>query len=118
MQPTHPERRALARFPLKVFVRIQASGAEQVHYAQTHNVSACGIYFHTLAQLQVDQHLECVLILPQELTLTASPLLVGCSARVLRVDRLAAGTIGAAVEVNSYDFSWQESGTPAEQNPS
>ena len=105
---THPERRAMARFPLKVFVRIQARGAEQVHYAETLNVSACGIYLHTLAQLRVDQDLECVLILPQELTLTALPLLVGCRARVVRVDRLAAGTIGAAVEVDSYDFSWQE----------
>src|SRR5262249_16893582 len=101
MQLTHPERRALARFPLKVFVRIKARGAEQVHYAEPRNVSACGIYLHTLAQLQVDQQLECVLILPQELTLTASPLFVGCRARVLRVDRLATGTVRAAVEVNS-----------------
>jgi hypothetical protein len=118
MQLTHPERRALARFPLKVFVRIRARGGEQVHYAETRNISACGIYLHTLARLQVDEHLECVLILPQELTLTPSPLLVGCRARVLRVDRLAAGTIGAAVEVNSYDFSWQEGGMLASENPS
>jgi hypothetical protein len=118
MQLTHPERRAMARFPLKVFVRIQARGAEQIHYAETLNVSACGIYLHTLAHLQVDQYLECVLILPQELTLTASPLLVGCRARVLRVDPLAAGTIGAAVEVSGYDFSWQEAGMPATYDPS
>jgi len=118
MHLTHPERRAMARFPLKVFVRIRARGDEQVHYAETRNLSACGIYFHTLAQLEVDEHLECVLILPQELTLTPSPLLVGCRARVLRVDRLATGTIGAAVEVNSYDFSWEEGGMVASQNPS
>lgn len=108
MQLTHPERRALARFPLKVFVRIQARESEQVHYAETRNVSACGIYLQTLAQLQIGEHLDCVLILPQHLTLTASPRLVGCRARVLRVDRLPSGTTGAAVEVNSYDFSWQE----------
>ena len=108
MQLTHPERRGLARFPLQVFVRIQARQPGLMHFAETRNVSAGGIYLHTLAQLEIDQQLECVLILPQRLTLTATPLFVGCRAKVLRVEQLPAGATGAAVEVESYDFSWQE----------
>ncbi len=107
-QATPPERRQLTRFPLQVFVRIQTAGAEQGDFAQTRNISARGLYFHTHAQLRVGQEIDCVLILPQRLTLAPSPILIGCRAKVLRVNRgLPNHATGVAVEVHSYDFSWQ-----------
>ena len=110
MQATPPERRQLARFPLQVFVRIKSAGAEQGDFAQTRNISARGLYFHTHTPLRVGQEIECVLILPERLTLAPSPILIGCRAKVLRVNRnLPDHAIGVAVEVHSYDFSWQES---------
>lgn len=109
MQLTHPERRQLARFPLEVLVRIQIAGAKGADFAQTRNVSARGIYFVTRAPLEIGQEIECVLILPEKLTLASSPVLIGCRAQVLRLIRdLPNQTLGVAVEVHSYDFSCPE----------
>jgi hypothetical protein len=107
-QLSHPERRQLGRFPLEVLVRIQIAGAEKVDFAETRNVSARGLYFHTRASLQIGQELECTLILPESLTLSPSPLLIGCRAQVLRINKdLPNGKVGVAAEVHSCDFSWQ-----------
>jgi hypothetical protein len=108
MQATPPERRQLARFPLQVFVRIRTARGEQGDFAETRNISARGLYFHTHARLNVGQEIDCVLILPQRLTLAPSPILIGCRAKVLRVNGgLPNHASGVAVEVHSYDFSWQ-----------
>jgi PilZ domain len=108
MQLTHPERRQLARFPLEVLVRIRIEGAEAADFAQTRNVSARGIYFYTRVPLHIGQELECILILPENLTLASSPMLIGCRARVLRLNKGPEQTVGVAVEVHSCDFSYQE----------
>ena len=106
---THPERRKLARLPLEILVRIRVQGSDQVDFAETRNVSARGIYFHTNAQLKIGQDLECVLVLLEKLTRASSPMLIGCRAKVLRLNRnQSTEIIGVAVEVYSYDFSWQE----------
>jgi hypothetical protein len=106
MQFFHPERRELARLPLQLPLRVRVSGSEQVDLAATRDVSARGIYFLTRAQLQLGQDLECVLVLPEELTQAANPILVACRAKVLRLNKsLADKSIGVAVEVYGYDFS-------------
>jgi hypothetical protein len=105
----HQERRKLARLPLEVFVRVQVSGSTWVDFAQTRNVSARGMYFLTDAQLALGQELECVLVLPEKLTQAPAPVLVGCRGRVLRIcGDLPTKKNGVAVEIHSYDFSWQE----------
>jgi hypothetical protein len=109
MQLTHPERRQLARFPLEVLVRIRVDGTEAADFAQTRNVSARGIYFYTRVPLHIGQELECILILPEHLTLASSPILIGCRAHVLRLNKRPDQTMGVAVEVHSCDFSFQES---------
>lgn len=77
--------------------------------AQTRNVSACGMYFITQMPLKIGQKIDCVLMLPEKLTLASSPVLIGCQAEVLRLDRnLGDHQIGVAVEVHSCDFSWAE----------
>lgn len=106
----HPERRKLARLPLEVFVRIQVCGATAVDFAETHNVSARGLYFKTKAQLEPGQELECVLVLPEKLTQAPTPMLVGCRGKVLRVNPgLPGDNTGVAMEIHTYDFSWQGS---------
>ena len=109
MQLTHPERRELARLPLEILLWVRASGAERLEFAMTRDVSARGIYFHTHAQLQLGQELECVLVLPEKLTQASTPLLVACQAKVLRLNKASLDKpIGVAAEVYGYDFSWQE----------
>jgi PilZ domain len=102
----HRDRRRIARLPLEVFLRLRVSGADAVEFAETRDVSARGIYFLTRANVRAGQELECVLVLPQDLTLSPEPLFVGCRGRVLRTNaRLPGQKLGVAVEVDSYDFS-------------
>jgi hypothetical protein len=102
----HPDRRKIARLPLEVFLRLRVSGADDVEFAETRDVSARGIYFLTRAQVAPGQELECILVLPQDLTLAPEPMFVGCHGRVLRTnERLPGQKLGVAVEVHSYDFS-------------
>jgi len=101
------ERRKLTRLRLEVLLRILLPGAAQAAHAETRNLSARGIFFHTRAHVEPGQSLECVLILPEKLTLASAPILVGCKGSVVRVNRnLPDETIGVAVEISSYDFSW------------
>jgi PilZ domain len=110
MSWAQPERRKLARLPLEVFVRIQVCGANAVDFAETRNVSARGLYFHTSAHLEPGQELECVLVLPEKLTQSPAPMLVGCRGKVLRVNPdLPGQKNGVALEIHTYDFSWQGS---------
>lgn len=103
------ERRKLARLPLEVFVRIQVPGSEWVDFAETRNVSARGIYLHTHAHaIGLGQELECVLVLPERLTQSPTPVLIGCRGKVLRVvPDLPGDKRGLAIEIHTYDFSWQ-----------
>ena len=104
---SHLERRKLARLRLEVLLKILLPGAQQALHAETRNLSARGIFFHTRAQVEPGQNLECVLVLPEKLTLTSAPMLVGCKGKVVRVNRnLPDETLGVAVEISSYDFTW------------
>ncbi len=105
---SHLERRKLARLRLEVLLKILVPGASQAVHAETRNLSARGVFFHTRAHVEPGQSLECVLILPEKLTLASAPMLIGCKGKVVRVDRnLPDETLGVAVEISSYDFSWK-----------
>ncbi len=102
----HPDRRRIARLPLEVFLRLRLAGAADVEFAETRDVSARGLYFLTRAHIVPGQEVECILVLPQDLTLAPEPMFVGCHGRVLRTnERLPGQKLGVAVEVQSYDFS-------------
>jgi hypothetical protein len=102
----HQDRRKIARLPLEVFLRLRVSGDHAVEFAETRDVSARGIYFLTRATVLAGQELECILVLPQDLTLSPEPMFVGCRGKVLRTnERLPGQKLGVAVEVDSYDFS-------------
>jgi PilZ domain len=104
--PDHPERRKLSRLPLAVPLQIAVGEAPEILFGQTHNVSAQGIFFRTTSRLNLGQAVDCVLVLPENLTLASQPILVGCKGSVVRVDESSTGeSYGIAVEVNSYDFS-------------
>lgn len=109
MTLVRPERRAMARLPLEVLVRIQIPASQVIAFAETRNVSAGGLYFCTHAEhLEPGQEVECVLVLPEKLTQAGRPTFVGCRGRILRVNRSQPECcVGVAVEVSSYDFSWE-----------
>ncbi|HSM87419.1 MAG TPA: PilZ domain-containing protein [Candidatus Limnocylindrales bacterium] len=105
--PYQLERRKLARLPLEVVVRFRVPGTCAMALAETRNVSARGIYFCTGCRgLECGQELECVLVLPEKLTLSPVPMLVGCRGKVLRMQPEPPGElVGVALEIFSYDFS-------------
>jgi PilZ domain len=102
----YPERRKLSRLPLKVTLRVKVAESAATYFGKTSNVSAQGIFFWTEARLYPGQEVECVLVLPENLTLATEPFLVGCKGTVLRVsEERPEGMVGVAMEVNGYDFS-------------
>ncbi len=91
---------------MAVTLRLRVSETREFDLAQTHNVSAQGIFFSTRAQIEPGQHVDAVLVFPKELTSMTEPAFVGCQGTVLRVDEaLSSGKRGVAMEVTSYDFS-------------
>jgi len=107
MSQSHAERRKLTRLPLRVMVRVQVPGTAAVVVGETRDVSARGIYFYTRYRLELGQQVECVLLLPEELTQASAPMFVACAGKVLRVVKdVSDGETGIAVEISSYDFSW------------
>jgi PilZ domain len=102
----YPERRKLSRLPLEVTLRVKTAESPATYFGKTSNVNAQGIFFWTEARLKPGQDIECILVLPEKLTLATEPFLVGCKGTVLRVsEERPEGVVGVAVEVNSYDFS-------------
>jgi hypothetical protein len=58
--------------------------------------------------LEVGQELECVLVLPKEMTLASQLSFVNCRGRVLRLTPdPREDFVGVAIEINSLDFSEQ-----------
>ena len=90
-------------------MRLRLPGVKGMDHGETRNVSAGGIYLHTRAPLVAGQDLECVLVLPQDLTRTPRPMYVGCRGKVIRVhERMPGQKLGVALEITGYDFSWPD----------
>jgi len=107
--PGNQERRKLSRLLLEVPLQISLRDGREIVFGQTSNVSAQGIFFRTMAgNFNLDEEMECVLVLPESLTLTAQPIFIGCRGKVVRVQEERPGAVvGVALEVSSYDFSGQ-----------
>lgn len=105
MTPNSVERRKMHRLRLEVLVRVKLPLSSSVIFGETRNVSAGGIYFVTRGdRLQEGQELDCVLILPEKLTMARAPILVAIHGKVMRINREAERT-GVALEIYAYDFS-------------
>ena len=103
----HQDRRKLSRLLLEVPLQISLVDGREIFFGQTSNVSAQGVFFRTTSgTFNLDQEVECVLVLPEALTLTTQPIFIGCRGRVVRVQEEKPGdVVGVAIEVSSYDFS-------------
>ena len=106
--PLNPvERRKMPRLPMEVLARIKLPGTSSEIFGETRNVSAGGIYFVTRSnRFESGQELECLLILPEKLTMAPAPIPVTAHGRVLRIRKEPADErFGVALEVSGYDFS-------------
>ncbi len=112
----NPERRRMARLPLQLLLRMSVPGRSEVSYAETKNVSAGGIFFTTAdRELAPGQELECVMVLPEQITHLNLPVLIGCRGKILRIQEVQPQSfIGVAMEISSYDFSFENETDAAE----
>lgn len=101
-------RRKLARLPLEVLAQIRVPATGVVAFGETRNVSAGGVYLHTRTeQLNPGEEVECILVLPEKLTMAEEPILVECLGKILRVNKdLPKRQTGVAIEIHSYNFAW------------
>jgi hypothetical protein len=90
-----------------------------VAFAETRNVSASGVFLYTHAvELDPGAEVECILVLPETLTLAQEPILVECRGKVLRVKQeLPERRTGVAIEIHSYNFAWHGDLLPDKPQP-
>ncbi len=103
----HPETDKLPRLTLRLFMLIQAaSGGETLEFGETINVGREGIYMHTRARFLPEQEVNCLLLLPPEITRFSTPMFVGCHGKVLAVKECeCCQKLGVELEVYGYDHA-------------
>jgi PilZ domain len=98
------ERRAAQRFDfhLPTTIRITATGQEAAGFTQ--DLSGRGVFLFTDLALVDGLAVELTLVMPGEITLGES-MRVRCRGRVVRVVQLdATGKLGAAVQLEGYEY--------------
>jgi PilZ domain-containing protein len=112
--PVCHERRAAQRFDYQLPISIKVIGIEGEVHGCTQDLSARGAFFYTEAPLTEGSEVEVTLLMPAEITLTAS-MPVRCRGKVLRVARQEGSTkIGVAVQLAGYEFLPETQNTRAE----
>jgi hypothetical protein len=112
--PVRHERRAAQRFDYQLPISIKVVGIEGEVHGCTQDLSARGAFFYTEAPLTEGSEVEVTLLMPAEITLTAS-MPVRCRGKVLRVARQEGSTkIGVAVQLAGYEFLPETQNTRAE----
>jgi PilZ domain len=112
--PVRHERRAAQRFDYQLPISIKVVGIEGEVHGCTQDLSARGAFFYTEAPISEGSELELTLLMPAEITLTAS-MPVRCRGKVLRVARQGGSTkIGVAVQLAGYEFLPETQNTRAE----
>src|SRR5690242_7515565 len=89
--PVCHERRAAQRFDYQLPISIKVIGIEGEVHGCTQDLSARGAFFYTEAPLTEGSEVEVTLLMPAEITLTAS-MPVRCRGKVLRVARQEGST--------------------------
>jgi len=75
--------RSSVRFPLKLPLTVRTNDARE-HFAETADISAGGVLFHTNASLDVGTIIRFRIVLPAMVLGTDTDVLVNCSGRVVR----------------------------------
>jgi hypothetical protein len=94
--------RSSVRFPLKLPLTVRTADARE-HFAETADISAGGVLFHTKATLDVGTVIGFRIVLPAIVLGTDTDVLVKCSGRVVRAldDK---GKKAVAAVIDEYCF--------------
>lgn len=96
------ESRSSVRFPLRLPITVRTADARE-YFAETSDISAGGVLFHTGAPLEVGTEIRFRIILPAAVLGTDTDVLVNCTGRVVRALNDSGKTAIAAV-IDEYCF--------------
>jgi c-di-GMP-binding flagellar brake protein YcgR len=94
--------RSSVRFPLKLPITVRTADARE-HFAETADISAGGVLFHTKTTLDVGTIIRFRIVLPASVLGTDTDVLVNCTGRVVRALDDHGKTAVAAV-IDEYCF--------------
>lgn len=90
------------RFPLKLPITVR-TGDSREHFAETADISAGGVLFHTNASLDVKTIIRFRIVLPAAVLGTTTDVLVNCTGRVVRSHQ-DNGKHAVAAVIDEYCF--------------
>ena len=95
--------RGSVRFPLRLPLTVRTNDARE-HFAETADISAGGVLFHTKATLDVGSEISFRIVLPAIVLGTDTDVLVNCSGRVVRaLDEKGKKAVAAMIEEYSFE---------------
>ena len=96
------ESRSSVRFPLKLPITVRTADARE-HFAETADISAGGVLFHTRSLLDVGTVIGFRIVLPASVLGTDTDVLVNCKGRVVR-SQSEQGKSAVAAVIDEYFF--------------
>lgn len=92
------ESRSSVRFPLRLPLTVRTDDGRE-HFAETADISAGGVFFHTKAAIDVGTIIRFRIVLPALVLGTDTDVLVNCSGRVVRaLDENGKNAVAAMIE--------------------
>ena len=95
--------RSSVRFPLKLPITVRTADMRE-HFAETADISAGGVLFHTKANLDVGSVIRFRIVLPAAVLGTNTDVLVNCTGRVVRaIDEKGKNAVAAVIDEYGFE---------------
>jgi hypothetical protein len=102
--------RSSVRFPLKLPITVR-TGDSREHFAETADISAGGVLFHTSAALIVGTTIRFRIVLPAVVLGTTTDVLVNCTGRVVRCgDETGKKSVAAVIDEYCFERVYAHAG--------
>jgi hypothetical protein len=95
--------RSSVRFPLKLPITIRTADMRE-HFAETADISAGGVLFHTKAVLEIGATIRFRIVLPAAVLGADTDVLVNCTGRVVRsLDEKGKKAVAAVIDEYCFE---------------
>ena len=102
--------RSSVRFPLKLPITVRTSDMKE-HFAETADISAGGVLFHTRAPMEVGANIRFRIVLPAAVLGTDTDVLVNCTGRVVRaLDEKGKNAVAAVIDEYGFERIFSAAG--------
>lgn len=102
--------RSSVRFPLKLPITVRTADMKE-HFAETADISAGGVLFHTKAAMEVGATIRFRIVLPAAVLGTDTDVLVNCTGRVVRaLDEKGKSAVAAVIDEYGFERIFSAAG--------